>query len=154
MTASKRPLPLPVRLMNRLGAGASSIGLQPVKLSVESLLEKAATNTGLSDFGADDFRLPLALLLDALEKEANLSLLGRLVARGDLLRTLENRLRMVDLFSRHPEIAEQPIERLEAVLANDAFTVTIDLHLGEGTDTVYTCDCSEAYVRINSEYTT
>jgi hypothetical protein len=111
MTASKRPLPLPVRLMNRLGAGASSIGLQPVKLSVESLLEKAAANTGLSDFGADDFRLPLALLIDALEKEANLSLLGRLVARGDLLRTLENRLRMVDLFGRHPEIAEQPVER-------------------------------------------
>jgi hypothetical protein len=33
------------------------------------------------------------------------------VARGDLLRTLENRLRLVDLFGKHPEIAEQPVER-------------------------------------------
>jgi hypothetical protein len=111
MTASRRALPLPVRLMNRLGRGASSIGLQPIKLSVESLLEKATANVGLSDFGGDEFRQPLALLVDGLEKEANLSLLGRLVARGDLLRTLENRLRMVDLFRRHPEITEQPVER-------------------------------------------
>jgi len=34
-----------------------------------------------------------------------------MVARGDLLRTLENRLRLVDLLRRHPEIAEQPIDR-------------------------------------------
>jgi len=104
-------LPLPVRLMNLAGEGVSWIGLQPIKLRVDSLLEKATANTGLADFGGDEFREPLALLLDGLEKEANLSLLGRLVARGDLLRTLENRLRMVDLFRRHPEIAEQRVNR-------------------------------------------
>ena len=111
MTTSLQALPLPVRLMNLAGEGASWIGLQPIKLSVESLLEKATANAGLTDFGGAEFRRPLALLIDGLEKEANLSLLGRLVARGDLLRTLENRLRMVDLFRRHPEIAEQPVER-------------------------------------------
>ncbi len=37
--------------------------------------------------------------------------MGRLVARGDLLRTLENRLRLVDLFQEHPEIGAQPVER-------------------------------------------
>jgi len=111
MTAGTHSLPLPVRLMNLAGEGASWIGLQPIKLRVDSLLEKATANTGLADFGGDEFREPLALLLDGLEKEANLSLLGRLVARGDLLRTLENRLRMVDLFRRHPEIADQPVNR-------------------------------------------
>lgn len=104
-------LPLPVRLMNLAGRGANAIGLQPVNLSLEKLLQTARDNTGLSDFGEDDFRAPLALLLDGLEKEAQLSLLGRIIARGDLLRTLENRLGMVDLFKRHPEIAEQRIER-------------------------------------------
>jgi len=97
--------------MNLAGEGAERIGLQPVKLSVDSLLEKAAANTGLRDFGGDEFRGPLALLVESLETEAKLSLMGRLVARGDLLRTLENRLRMVDLFRQHPEIAEQPVER-------------------------------------------
>jgi hypothetical protein len=97
--------------MNLAGEGARKIGLQPIKLSVESLLEKAQANTGLSDFGGDEFREPLALLVECLEKEAKLSLMGRLVARGDLLRTLENRLRLVELFDQHPEIAAQPIER-------------------------------------------
>lgn len=109
MASSTNSLPLPVRLMNLAGEGASWIGLQPVKLSVESLLEKASANTGLTDFGGDEFRQPLALLIESLEKEANLSLLGRLVARGDLLRTLENRLGMVDLFRAHPEILERPV---------------------------------------------
>ncbi len=111
MAVSAHALPLPVRLMNLAGRGASSIGLQPVKLDVDSLLEKATANAGLTDFGGDEFRQPLALLIESLEGEANLSLMGRLVARGDLLRVLENRLRLVELFRQHPEIAEQPVER-------------------------------------------
>jgi hypothetical protein len=97
--------------MNLAGEGAGWIGLRPVRLSVDSLLEKATANTGLTDMGGDEFREPLTLLVESLETEANLSLMGRLVARGDLLRTLENRLRMVDLFRQHPEIAGEPIER-------------------------------------------
>jgi hypothetical protein len=111
MTVRSRALPLPVRLMNALGKGANRIGWEPIALDANSLLDKAQANTGLSDFGGDEFREPLALLLDCLETDAGLSLLGRQIARSDLLRTLENRLRMVDLFEQHPEIAEQPIER-------------------------------------------
>ena len=111
MSMSSHPLPLPVRLMNLAGEGARRVGLQPIKLDLEGLLEKATSNTGLSDFGGDEFRRPLALLLEGLENEAHLSLMGRLVARGDLLRTLENRLRLVDLFREHPEIAEQKVTR-------------------------------------------
>ncbi len=109
MTASAHSLPLPVRLMNLAGKGARLIGLQPIRLSVDSLLENASAKTGLTDFGGDEFREPLGLLIESLEGEAKLSLLGRLVARGDLLRTLENRLRMVELFRQHPEITEQPV---------------------------------------------
>ena len=104
-------LPFPARLLNLAGRGANSIGWQPVGLSLDSLLQKAADNTGLGDFGENHFRQPLALLLDSLEKEANLSVLGRMVARTDLLQTLENRLGMVELFKQHPEILEQPVER-------------------------------------------
>ena len=111
MTTSAHTLPLPVRLMNLGGEGARRIGLEPIKLDVDGLLEKATRSTGLADFGGEEFREPLALLVDGLEKEANLSMLGRFVARSDLLRTLENRLRMVDLFRQHPEIGEQPVAR-------------------------------------------
>ncbi len=103
--------PLPVRLLNLAGAGLGAVGLQPVELGVDSLLERAAAKTGLTDFGGDEFRAPLELLIDGLESEARLSTLGRMVARGDLLRTLENRLRIVDLLGHNPEIAERPVSR-------------------------------------------
>jgi len=43
---------------------------------------------------------------------------------------------------------------LEAVFARKAFEITVNLNLGEAVDTVYTCDCSYEYVRINAEYMT
>ena len=104
-------LPLGARLLNLAGRGANLVGLHPVNLRLESLLHQAMEKTGLSDFGGDAFRQPLALLLSGLENDARLSLLGRMVARGDLLRTLENRLGLVDLLKQHPEIADQPIAR-------------------------------------------
>ena len=104
-------LPLPVRILNLAGRSARAAGWQPVSLDFDKLLNKARDNTGLNDFGEDDFRDPLKLLLSGLETEARLSTLGRVVARSDLLRTLENRLGLVDLLRRHPEIEEQPVER-------------------------------------------
>ena len=43
---------------------------------------------------------------------------------------------------------------VKAVLRERAFDVTVDLGLGDGADTVYTCDFSYDYVRINGDYTT
>ena len=40
------------------------------------------------------------------------------------------------------------------VLKQDEFTVTIDLNLGQKTETVYTCDFSIDYVKINADYRT
>ena len=74
-------LPLLLRTLNLAGRGAQAIGLQPVDLTFDGLLRKASANTGLSDFGEDDFRDPLKRLLAGLEEEAQLSLLGRVIAR-------------------------------------------------------------------------
>lgn len=43
---------------------------------------------------------------------------------------------------------------LENVVSRAAFEIIVDLHLGDATETVYTCDCSYDYVRINAEYMT
>jgi glutamate N-acetyltransferase/amino-acid N-acetyltransferase len=40
------------------------------------------------------------------------------------------------------------------VLKKKEFTVTVDLHLGQGGATVYTCDLSYDYVKINADYRT
>jgi glutamate N-acetyltransferase/amino-acid N-acetyltransferase len=37
------------------------------------------------------------------------------------------------------------------VVSQTDFAINIDLHLGEGTATIYTCNCTEEYVRINVE---
>lgn len=111
MTANTPRLPLPVRILNLAGKSANAIGFTPINLSAQTLLNQASKNTGLDDFGGDEFRQPFALLLNSLEKEADLSLLGRMIAKADLTRTLENRLRLVALFKQHPEITEQPVDR-------------------------------------------
>ncbi len=41
------------------------------------------------------------------------------------------------------------IAQLSKVAARKEFTLTIDLHLGRHAATVYSCDCTEEYVRIN-----
>jgi hypothetical protein len=47
----------------------------------------------------------------ALEQEAQLHTLGRLIARDDLLNWLQNRLEMTEWRNRHPEIGEQAVAR-------------------------------------------
>lgn len=45
--------------------------------------------------------------------------------------------------------AGTPEKTLQDVVGSAAFTITVDLHLGIGSATVYSCDCTEEYVRIN-----
>ena len=45
-------------------------------------------------------------------------------------------------------------DAVKAVLKERAFDVIVDLGLGDGEDTVYTCDFSYDYVKINGDYTT
>ncbi|MFT4615191.1 MAG: hypothetical protein ACI9NT_002343 [Bacteroidia bacterium] len=104
-------LPIPIRLLNLGGRALGAVGVQPISLDFEKLLQQARQNTGLADFGEEDFEAPLKMLITGLQSEAQLSQLGRMISRTDLLRTLENRLGMVALLKKHPEIEEQPIEK-------------------------------------------
>ena len=56
-----------------------------VPLDEESLLTHACRSTGLEDFGDAGWQEPFSVLLRALEEEADLTLMGRLMARNDLL---------------------------------------------------------------------
>ncbi|MCR5752963.1 MAG: bifunctional glutamate N-acetyltransferase/amino-acid acetyltransferase ArgJ [Kiritimatiellae bacterium] len=56
---------------------------------------------------------------------------------------------------RRGEVAdEQQLAKLAAVMKKDAFEVVVDLHLGRGEASIYTCDFSLDYVHINADYTT
>ncbi|GAA2724991.1 bifunctional glutamate N-acetyltransferase/amino-acid acetyltransferase ArgJ [Cellulomonas aerilata] len=43
---------------------------------------------------------------------------------------------------------------LEAYLANDTVVIEVDLGIADGAFTVYGCDLTEGYIRINADYTT
>lgn len=81
-----------------------------VPLDENSLIERAKANTGLEDFGQDDWYEPFQVFIKSLDEEANLNLMGRLMTRSDLLMHLEARLRIQDTYKRHPEIEEEEIK--------------------------------------------
>lgn len=80
-----------------------------VPLDEQSLLAAARRNTGLDDFGDDDWVEPFRVLIKSLDEEAALSPIGRVMTRGEILMYLEGRLRIEDAYRRHPEIADEPI---------------------------------------------
>ncbi len=82
-----------------------------VALDEGSLMDEAARNTSLSDFGSGYFREGLRRLLDSLEGEGQLNLTGRRIAHALVLRHLENRLRVVRDWQRYPEMGGEKIVR-------------------------------------------
>lgn len=80
-----------------------------VPLDADSLIATAMQNTGLSDFGTDDWREGLQRMTQSLEEDADLNLMGRILGRGDLLRWLEGRLHIEDACKKHPEIENEVI---------------------------------------------
>jgi len=94
-----------LRAFNALGRPFESL----LKLDEGGLLRAAQRKTGLSDFGPDEFRAPLAVFMKSLEEEAKLTLMGRILTRRDVFVLLCNRLQIVDAFRRHPEIEKEAI---------------------------------------------
>jgi hypothetical protein len=99
-----------VERLNALGRNLGDDGHSLISLDAEILLAAAREATGLQDFGDDWFRTALAKLVEALESEARLTLLGRLFARSEIQRVLQNRLRVEDWIRRHPGVLDERIE--------------------------------------------
>ena len=102
-------LPLLLRVFNGVMSNLGGVGRRLIDLDPERLLRTARKKSALDDFGSDYFVDPLRRLCSSLEQDAHLTGLGRAMARQDLLRLLNNRLQFVDLFKRHPEIADEKI---------------------------------------------
>jgi hypothetical protein len=103
--------PFGIKALNRVGSGLRAVGFTWPSLDEQSLLDAAIRRAGSSDFGDDHFLEGMRVLLDSVEREADLSTLGRVSCRETLLRYLENRLRLTEYRKQHPEVAEQRVER-------------------------------------------
>ncbi len=108
MVWAPRPRPEWVEECNALGARLGDpSGI--VALDGDSLQAAARALTGLDDFGTDDWREPFAVFLDSLDQQGRLHLVGRIIARTEILRALVNRLRIADLVASEPAILAAPV---------------------------------------------
>ena len=82
-----------------------------VPLAPDELMATARRNTGFNDFGEDSWLEGFHVFLKALDEEADLHLLGRLMTRSDILRWLEARLGIEAAYARHPEIEDEVIDQ-------------------------------------------
>src|SRR5262245_61293322 len=86
----------------RFALGAGQLVL--VDLTPDAVLAEAEKSTGLHDFGPDDFRERLAMWLEEIDADKNQTMLGRAVVFEVCRRFAATRLRLHDLWRRHPEI--------------------------------------------------
>ncbi|HZR04997.1 MAG TPA: sulfotransferase [Candidatus Udaeobacter sp.] len=103
-----RPI-LPVRLLNGCGSLLDKTRIPRIPIRAVDLIETAKRRCGLDDFGDGDFLAGLSRLLDSCQREAQLNLVGRIVLRADLIRTLCSRLFMQRDRKVYPNIARQEI---------------------------------------------
>lgn len=79
-------------------------------LQYASVIEEAQQQSGLEDFGNNDFEAPLKLLLSSLREEADLHEQGCITMHERIVKLLLNRLRIESYFRRYPEINDEVIK--------------------------------------------
>lgn len=99
-----------VTLANRAGRLAAPLGLR-AELSEHALLAAAQCKAGLQRYGTPGVAEPLRRLVAALEHEARLHPVGRLLVRTNLVRILAHRLRIEQALQAQPEIIARPVAR-------------------------------------------
>ena len=131
-----QPAPRPewVARLNEEGELLNSKSIVP--LDENSLLYEARSNTGLDDFGDDGWIDHFRVLIKAIDEEAKLTLMGRILTRSDFVQYLETRLRIQDYYTRFPEIDEQVIHEPVMILGHGRTGTTI-LHEVMSTDPQY-----------------
>ncbi len=118
--------PKAIAALNGVGRLLEPLGLR-ASLDAASLIAAARRKTGLQDFGDESFRTGLEVLTRSLDTEAHLHPVGRLIMRQRLIGLLAVRLQAQALFTRHPEIRQQPIAA-PLVIAGLQRTGTTMLH--------------------------
>lgn len=108
--ADRYPRPDWVRRINAMGDSVGGAE-RMVSLEVEPLVALAKKSTGLSDFGDfdGDWRGRLDSLVAEIEGGANLNVVGRLLTRQEILRSLRTRLFITRRLDEQPKILDEKI---------------------------------------------
>lgn len=107
--------PLWFNAINSLWKTSYPLGTK-TKLEKDDLIKTARKATGLSDLGNYFWDEPLDRMLYSLNEEARLHPVGRFITRQRLINLLAVRLRAEELFKKHPEILEQELYPVMAII--------------------------------------
>lgn len=103
--------PLRLRMFNTAGRVAGPVGRRFVSLSADSVIRAAERKSGLTAPPDEEFREPVARLLESIESDADLNTTGRWGVRTESVDLVSKRLRILDYLDRHPEVLDVPVER-------------------------------------------
>src|ERR1700759_39343 len=87
-----------------------------MSFSADELEDGARAAVGLDDFGSSYYREGLEQTVAALNTEADLNDLGRVIQHATIGNALIQRLKIVDTYKQHPEIADEEIDGPVVVL--------------------------------------
>jgi hypothetical protein len=80
-----------------------------MSFSADQLEEGARAATGLDDFGTRYYREGLERTVDGLNDEADLNELGNVIQHATISNALIQRLKIIDTYKQHPEIADEVV---------------------------------------------
>ena len=81
-----------------------------MSFSADELEEGARAATGLDDFGSSYYREGLERTVDGLNDEADLNELGNVIQHATISNALIQRLKIIDTYKQHPEIADEVVD--------------------------------------------
>ncbi len=110
MTTVSKKRPPVVRAINGLGKALSGVGLAGPKFTVDGIRKAAEKISGLSDYGSDSYVPGLERMCWALENDAQLNQMGRMIMHRQISNALAGRLSVVAWEKANPEAAEAPVE--------------------------------------------
>jgi hypothetical protein len=87
-----------------------------VSFCADELEDGARAATGLDDFGSSYYREGLERTVAALNTEAELNDLGRVMQHATISNALIQRLKIIETYTRHPEIADEVVDGPVVVL--------------------------------------
>lgn len=98
-------------------------------IDTQNIIQAAAHDTGLADFGNSDVREALDVLVNACNTEARLSDAGEQRVAAAFSGYLANRIAVTSYLSRHPELLQRPIEKPTFVFGLPRTGTTLAINL-------------------------
>jgi hypothetical protein len=120
-----------VRRMNLFG-DTTGDPARMVSLAADEMLDVARAATGLDDLGEADWpgwEQTYRVLLESIDRESQLHLVGRVMTRGEVLRVLQTWLRLQEAWSTTPAMLTEPVDAPLFVIGPPRTGTTILLEL-------------------------